>query len=48
LREAFQAALGEAEQGDNIIMSPGATSFGMFINEFDRGNQFIALVKELS
>ena len=30
----------------NIVFSPGATSFGMFTNEFDRGNQFKALVKE--
>lgn len=30
-----------------VVMSPGATSFGMFNNEFDRGEQFMAMVKKL-
>lgn len=30
-----------------IVFSPGATSFGMFKNEFDRGNTFINKVKDL-
>ena len=30
---------------ENVIFSPGATSFGMFKNEFDRGNQFKSKVK---
>lgn len=30
-----------------IVFSPGATSFGMFANEFDRGNKFMNGVKEL-
>lgn len=30
-----------------IVFSPGSTSFGMFKNEFDRGNQFKAKVKEI-
>ncbi len=30
-----------------IVFSPGATSFGMFKNEFDRGNQFKAKVKKI-
>lgn len=30
-----------------VVFSPGATSFGMFNNEFDRGNQFMNGVKEL-
>ena len=29
------------------VFSPGATSFGMFSNEFDRGNRFMEKVKEL-
>ena len=28
-----------------VVFSPGATSFGMFANEFDRGNKFKELVK---
>ena len=39
-------------QNDNhkpeiVVFSPGATSFGMFKNEFDRGNQFKAKVKKV-
>lgn len=30
-----------------VVFSPGATSFGMFTNEFDRGNQFKNKVKAL-
>jgi len=30
-----------------IVFSPGATSFGMFKNEFDRGNTFKKLVKKI-
>lgn len=30
-----------------IVFSPGATSFGMFNNEFDRGEKFMAAVKKL-
>ena len=32
-------------ENENVIFSPGATSFGMFKNEFDRGNQFKSKVK---
>ncbi len=30
-----------------IVFSPGATSFGMFANEFDRGNKFKDAVKKM-
>ena len=30
-----------------FVFSPGATSFGMFQNEFDRGNQFMQAVKRI-
>ncbi|MBP5284304.1 MAG: UDP-N-acetylmuramoyl-L-alanine--D-glutamate ligase, partial [Treponema sp.] len=30
-----------------VVFSPGSTSFGMFTNEFDRGNQFKAKVREI-
>ncbi len=34
--------------GEEIfVFSPGATSFGMFSNEFDRGNKYMAAVKEI-
>ena len=31
---------------DVVVFSPGATSFGMFTNEFDRGNTFMKKVEE--
>ncbi len=30
-----------------FVFSPGATSFGMFSNEFDRGNKYMAAVKAI-
>ena len=36
----FAAALAAAKPGDIILLSPGATSFGIFKNEYDRGDQF--------
>jgi UDP-N-acetylmuramoylalanine--D-glutamate ligase len=47
LKEAFESAVRDASRGDSIILSPGCTSFGMFLNEFDRGRQFKALIEEL-
>lgn len=38
---------GDSFLSDTIVFSPGATSFGMFTNEFDRGNKFMNLVKEI-
>jgi len=40
------ASLG-AQSGDVVLLSPGAASFGIFANEFDRGNQFKKCVEEL-
>lgn len=36
-----------AKQQKIVVFSPGATSFGMFKNEFDRGNQFKRKVKNI-
>lgn len=32
---------------DTIVFSPGATSFGMFANEFDRGEKFMEIAKKI-
>jgi UDP-N-acetylmuramoylalanine--D-glutamate ligase len=40
LDELIGAGRKAAEPGDIVVFSPGATSFGMFNNEFDRGNKF--------
>lgn len=35
------------KKGDSVLFSPGATSFGMFNNEFDRGNQFKDIISKI-
>ncbi len=40
LPELVRASRKAARSGDIVVFSPGATSFGMFKNEFDRGNRF--------
>lgn len=45
LEEAFTQAFFYARSGDSILFSPGFASFGMFTNEFDRGDQFDKIVK---
>lgn len=47
MKEAFKTAQGFARRGDTVLLSPGAASFGIFKNEFDRGDQFAVLVKKL-
>ncbi|MCX6745665.1 MAG: UDP-N-acetylmuramoyl-L-alanine--D-glutamate ligase [Candidatus Parcubacteria bacterium] len=47
MKEAFKQAKYILQEGDAFILSPGAASFGLFINEFDRGEQFNKIVKNL-
>jgi UDP-N-acetylmuramoylalanine--D-glutamate ligase len=35
-----------AKKGDTILLSPGFASFGMFVNEYDRGEKFISLMNK--
>jgi UDP-N-acetylmuramoylalanine--D-glutamate ligase len=44
---AIHDARDAAAPGDVVVLSPGFTSFGMFLNEFDRGDQFCALVRAI-
>jgi UDP-N-acetylmuramoylalanine--D-glutamate ligase len=44
-RQALESASQLAQPGDIILFSPGFTSFGMFLNEFDRGEKFVAYVQ---
>ena len=37
-----------ARTGGAVLLSPGCASFGMFRNEFDRGDQFNDLVRALA
>jgi UDP-N-acetylmuramoylalanine--D-glutamate ligase len=45
--EAVAAAWREARAGDVILLSPGCASFGLFQDEFDRGNRFREAVAAL-
>lgn len=47
LKNILQQALSIAEAGDVIIFSPATSSFDMFKNESDRGDQFVKLVQDL-
>jgi len=47
MNAALSHALQAAERGDLVLLSPGAASFGVFQNEFDRGEQFVKQVKAL-
>lgn len=40
MQEAVIQASQLAQGGDVVLLSPGATSFGLFLHEFDRGDQF--------
>ncbi|MDQ4044174.1 MAG: UDP-N-acetylmuramoyl-L-alanine--D-glutamate ligase, partial [Chloroflexota bacterium] len=45
LADAFRSATAGDTSGRTIALSPGCASFGMFRNEFDRGEQFRELVR---
>ncbi len=45
LKKSFENA--KIARGTPVVFSPGATSFGMFKNEFDRGNTFKKNVREI-
>ena len=47
LKVGVEIALQQAKANDLILLSPAAASFGMFKNEFDRGDQFNKIVKNL-
>jgi len=44
LKDALKHAFELAKRGDTILFSPAFASFGMFKNEYDRGEQFNKLV----
>ena len=47
LKVGVKAALQQAQANDLVLLSPAAASFGMFENEFDRGDQFNKIVRNL-
>lgn len=47
MAEAVRLAAELAKKGDIVLLSPGCASFGLFINEFDRGDQFVRAVRKM-
>ena len=47
LEKAVKKAYEVSSKGDVVVLSPAASSFNMFKNEFDRGEQFNEIVKKL-
>ncbi len=46
-KKAVWSAKKLSEKGEAILLSPGCASFGMFQNEFERGNIFKQIIGEL-
>ncbi len=46
MSEAVKTASEMAEKGDVVLLSPGCASFGVFKNEFDRGEKFNRNIKK--
>jgi len=47
MKRAIEIAKIFAKSGDIILLSPAFASFGMFQNEYDRGDQFMKIIKNL-
>jgi UDP-N-acetylmuramoylalanine--D-glutamate ligase len=45
---AVRSTLDAAAAGDTVVLSPGCASFGMFLNEFDRGYKWKEAVSRLA
>lgn len=45
--QAVRDACELADRGDTVLLSPGFASFGLFKNEFDRGDQFMDAVDRI-
>ena len=47
LEAVIKAIRETAIPGDNAVLSPGCTSFGMFLNEFDRGTKWKEAIRNI-
>jgi UDP-N-acetylmuramoylalanine--D-glutamate ligase len=47
LKEAVKKAIKKAKKGDVILFSPAFSSFSQYNNEYERGDEFMKIVKSL-
>ncbi len=47
MHDAVAHASRAVKKGESVLLSPGCASFGLFVNEFDRGDQFRKKVEGL-
>jgi len=47
IEAALSSAVAQAHPSDTVLLSPGCASFGLFLNEFDRGRKFKAAVQAI-
>ena len=47
MEQAVVEAEKEAKEKDIVLLSPAATSFGLFRHEFERGEAFVKAVEDL-
>ena len=47
MRSAVEEAVKSAASGESVLLSPAFASFGLFKNEYDRGDQFTEIVQSL-
>ena len=47
IEEAVRLAKEKSESGDAVLFSPGFASFGMFLNEYDRGEKYVQGINNL-
>lgn len=47
LEAAVKAALGTGQPGDVLLFSPAFASFGMYKNEYERNDEFVAIINAL-
>ena len=47
MKEALKYAVICSDKSNIVLLSPGTASFGVFKNEYDRGDQFVRLVKNI-